>query len=318
MNSYRLPVTVDLNQIAPSTTPYTIPAGAFVDPRAPYQNWFLLMTSENLGGSNYQAMQVEIKHKLSHGLSLQGNYTWAKNLSDAQGSDAPTVFSSEEAYAAEVANRFDIAGDRGNVVGTPRQRILITGTYQLPFGAGRTWLKSGAANAVLGGWNLSTITTMQTGQWLTPTINPTGPNSYDPTQINDQSNTDVANRTGASLRPDCVGNPIPSNQSPSQFFNINAFTSTPPGAGRFGSCGLGIMQGPGMIDVDLGLAKTFQFKERFRLRLEASFTNVLNHANYAPPATNVGNPSTFGVLQSVLPQGSGGNRVGQAALRLDF
>lgn len=52
--------------------------------------------------------------------------------------------------------------------------------------------------------------------------------------------------------------------------------------------------------------------------LEASFTNALNHVNYAPPATNINNPATFGVLESVLPQGAGGNRVGQAALRLDF
>jgi hypothetical protein len=318
MNSYRMPVTVDWNQIAPSTTPYTIPAGAYVDPRAPYQNWFILMSSENLGFSNYQALQTEVSRHLSQGLSFQANYTWAHNISDAQGSDAPTVFAPEEAYASEVANRFDVAADRGNVVGTPRQRLLLTGIYQLPWGAGRTWLKSGALNAVLGGWNLSTITTIQTGQWLTPTINPTGPNSYDPSQINDQSNTDIANRAGASLRPDCVGNPIPSNQTPGQFFNINAFTSTPPGAGRFGSCGLGILQGPGMIDVDLGLAKVFQIRERLRLRLEASFTNALNHVNYAPPATNISNPSTFGVMQAALPQGSGGNRVGQASLRLDF
>ncbi|HVO97224.1 MAG TPA: carboxypeptidase regulatory-like domain-containing protein [Bryobacteraceae bacterium] len=318
MNSYRMPVTVDWNQIRPSTTPYTVPAGAYVDPRAPYQNWFLLMSSENLGFSNYQALQTEVRHSISHGLSFQANYTWAKNISDAQGSGAPSVFAAEEAYAAEVTNRFNIAADRGNVVGTPRQRLLITGIYQLPFGAGRTWLKSGVLSYVLGGWNLSTITTLQTGQWLTPTINPTGSNSYDPSLINDQSNTNVANRTGAFLRPDCVGNPIPQHQGPGGFYNINAFTSTPPGAGRFGSCGLGILQGPGMIDVDLGLAKVFQIREGVRLRLEGSFTNALNHLNFAPPATNISNPSTFGVLQAVLPQGSGGNRVGQVSLRLDF
>ncbi len=318
MNSYRLPVTVDLNQIAASTTPYTVPNGAFVDPRAPYRNWFLLMTSQNLGFSNYQALQSELKGTLANGLSFQASYTWAKNISDAQGSDAPAAFAGEEAYAAEVANRFHIAADRGNVVGTPRQRLLVTGVYQLPFGAGRKWLTNGFLSAALGGWNLSTITTLQTGQWLTPTINPTGANSYDSSQINDQSNTNVANRVGASLRPDCTGNPIPSNQIPGQFFNLGAFSSTPPGAGRFGSCGVGILQGPGMIDVDLGLAKQFQIKERLKLRFEASFTNVLNHVNYAPPVTNISNPSTFGILQSVLPQGSGGNRVGQAALRIDF
>jgi hypothetical protein len=73
-----------------------------------------------------------------------------------------------------------------------------------------------------------------------------------------------------------------------------------------------------MIDVDAGLAKSFQLSERYRLRFEATFTNVLNRANFAPPALNVGNPSTFGVLEAALPQGSGGNRTGQLALRMDF
>ena len=73
-----------------------------------------------------------------------------------------------------------------------------------------------------------------------------------------------------------------------------------------------------MIDVDTGLAKVFQINERYRVRFEATFTNVLNHTNFAPPALNVGNPATFGVLQAALPQGSGGNRTGQLALRLDF
>jgi hypothetical protein len=311
MSSYRLPITIDLNQVAPSTTPYS-------PSLKPYPNWFLLMSSESEGNANYQAMQLQVDHKLSNGLSFQGSYTWAKNISDAQGSDAPTVFSGEESYAAEIANRFNLRQDRGNVAATPRHRFLLTDTYELPFGQGRRWGNSGFLASTLGSWSLSTITTIQTGPWLTPTINPTGPNSNDPSQINDQSNTNVANRVGASLRPDCVGNPIPANQTHANFFNINAFTSTPVGAGRFGSCGLGILQGPGMIDVDAGIAKRFQITEGLHLRFEASFTNILNHANFTPPAMNISNPGTFGVLQSVLPQGSGGNRTGQLALRLDF
>lgn len=68
-----------------------------------------------------------------------------------------------------------------------------------------------------------------------------------------------------------------------------------------------------MMDVDLGLAKQFQIHERMRLRLEASFTSVLNHVNYAPPATSISNPSVFGASQSAMPQGSGGNRARQTA-----
>jgi hypothetical protein len=251
-------------------------------------------------------MKVDLEHKLSHGLSFQAGYTWAKNISDAQGTDAPVTFGGEEPYAVEISDRYNLRHDRGNVVGTPRQRLLLTGVYQLPSKTGQaSFLK-----AVVQGWNASTITTIQTGQWLTPTISP----------IYDQSNTDMIVRSGggAVARPDCVGNLIPANQTHQDFFNINAFAPTPVGAGRFGNCGLGILQGPGMIDVDAGLAKYFQITERLGLRFEASFTNVLNHTNFAPPATNISNPTTFGVLQAARPQGAGGNRTGQLALRLDF
>jgi hypothetical protein len=102
------------------------------------------------------------------------------------------------------------------------------------------------------------------------------------------------------------------------YFNVNAFAVPPTNAGRFGTCGLGILEGPGEINVNAGLAKQFAFTERVHLRFEATFTNVLNHANFAPPAMNISNPSTFGVLNATLPQGLGGNRTGQLALRLDF
>ena len=73
-----------------------------------------------------------------------------------------------------------------------------------------------------------------------------------------------------------------------------------------------------MIDVDAGLAKRFKITERMHARVEATFTNVINHTNYAPPAMNIGEPSSFGILNTALPQGEGGNRTGQVAVRLDF
>jgi hypothetical protein len=272
-------------------------------------SWRRRFPLKTLGNASYQAGQIEVTHRISHGLSFQGNYTFAKNISDAQGSDAPSVFANEEAYAVEIANRFDLRSDRGNLAATPRQRLLLSGVYQLPFGAGLMWNKPGYLNAVLGGWDLSTVTTMQTGQWLTPTINP----------VYGQSNTDMVTRSGggAIARPDCVGNPIV-GQSRKNFYNVNAFAPTPAGAGRFGDCGLGILEGPNLIGVNSGLAKNFNIGERYRLRFEASFTNVINRSNFAPPQTNISKTATFGVLQSVLPQGAGGNRTGQLALRMDF
>ena len=106
---------------------------------------------------------------------------------------------------SEIADRFNIKSDRGNVVGTPRQRFMLTGTYQLPFGKGQTFAGPGFLNPVIGGWTASTVTTIQTGQWLTPTM----------PAADDQSNTDMIERStgGAIARPDCVGNPIPQHRS---------------------------------------------------------------------------------------------------------
>jgi hypothetical protein len=62
--------------------------------------------------------------------------------------------------------------------------------------------------------------------------------------------------------------------------------------------------------VNAGLAKTFELSERFKLRVESTFTNVFNHTNFAPPATNVSNPTTFGVLIGAQTAQNGGNRTG--------
>ena len=107
-------------------------------------------------------------------------------------------------------------------------------------------------------------------------------------------------------------------QSRAQYFNLAAFSATPAGAGRFGNAGVGILQGPGTAAVSLGVAKSFAVTERVHARFESTFTNVLNHTNFAPPATVVDSPSTFGVLSAPQTAENAGNRTGQAALRLSF
>ena len=107
-----------------------------------------------------------------------------RDLSDAQG-DAPGGFIPEVLLFTPTADQFDLRAARGNVAGMPRQRFLLTGTYQLPFGPGRSWSSNSKfLNAALGGWNLNTVTLIQTGPWLTPVISPT----------EDQSNTDIVGR----------------------------------------------------------------------------------------------------------------------------
>lgn len=305
MNSYRLNVSVNLNQIAPSALPY-VPS-PFVDPRAPFQNWGIIYSTENLGFQNYQGMQVEASHRNGNGLFFQANYTWAHNISDAQG-DAPAGFQGETRYGLSDLDRFAINLNRGNVAGTRRQRFLLTGSYDLPYGKGRRWSSSSSVvNGLLGGWSLNTITLLETGPYLTPTISCTL----------DQTNTDPI-AAGSVCRPDLVGSPIPSNRSSGNYFNLSAFAPTPVGAARVGNAGVGILEGPGTIAVNGGLSKVFNIREGLRMRFEATFTNALNHTNFAPPSTNVSSPQTFGVLNAAQTAEYGGNRTGQLALRLDF
>jgi len=330
MHSYRLSITEDLNQIPASATPYqTTVASPYVDPRAPYHNWFTLYSTFNAGEGNYNALEVEESHKMAHGLYFQANYTLAKNLADNQG-DNPTAFAGEVNYGVPIANRFDVGSDYGSVEGTRHNRFLLTGLYQLPFGQGRTFLNTGGwKNAVLGGWELTTVTLLESGPWLTPSISPGGcqvpslsngacpplPNGQPET--NDQSNTDVVNR-GAYLRPDQVSTNLYSGQSRAHYFNLAAFSPTPVGTGRFGNAGVGILEGPGTAAVSLGLAKVFPVTERVRMRFESTFTNVLNHTNFAPPPTQIDVPATFGVLSAPQTAENAGNRTGQMALRIEF
>jgi hypothetical protein len=307
MHTYRLSVTEDLNQIPASTTPYqTTTTSPYVDPRAPYHNWFELYSTFNASEANYNAIEFQESHKMSHGLFFSANYTLAKNLADNQG-DTPTAFAGEVNYGIPIADRFHVRSDYGNVEGTRRQRFLFTGVYQLPFGQGRTFLNSGGwKNAMLGGWEMTNVTLVETGPWLTPSIS----DSYD------QSNTDVINR-GAYLRPDQLSADLYQGQSRAHYFNLAAFAPTPAGAGRFGNAGVGILQGPGTVTASLGLAKAFRLTERVNARFESTFTNVLNHTNFAPPATAIDNP-TFGILSAPQTAENAGNRTGQLALRVEF
>ncbi|HMH15437.1 MAG TPA: TonB-dependent receptor [Edaphobacter sp.] len=300
MHTYRLSVTEDLNQVAASTTPYSAS-------ELPYQNWTTLYSTFNAGKANYGAFELEASHRMAHGLYFDANYTFAKNEADNQG-DAPSAFAGEVNYGVPVADRFNIAQNYGNVEGTRRHRMLLTGLYQLPFGQGRTWMNGGGwRDVLLGGWDVNNVTLLETGPWQTPSISAAA----------DQSNTNVANR-GAILRPDMVSKNYYAGQSRAQYFNLAAFAPTPAGAGRFGNAGVGILQGPGTAAVSLGVAKVFLITERVHARFESTFTNVLNHTNFAPPATVVDSPLTFGALIGPQTAENAGNRTGQLALRVDF
>jgi hypothetical protein len=87
--------------------------------------------------------------------------------------------------------------------------------------------------------------------------------------------------------------------------------------GRFGNAGVGTLVGPGTVNLSMGVGKSFRLAERASLKFEGTFTNLPNHPNLNDPGTGI-NSIAFGRITSARGADSGGNRVGQFALRVEF
>jgi hypothetical protein len=175
-------------------------------------------------------------------------------------------------------------------VDIPTHRVSGNFIYELPFGKDKRFL-SGAnpvLRAVAGGWELSAIYSMSSGDFLTPEW--TGP---DPTGAAYTTGTTPPTVT---LRPNCPANPNLSQPAPNHWFNVAAFS--PPSPGSFGSCAKGVIKGPGINQVDAGLAKYLTLKERVRLRWEMTATNLFNHPQWSDPDTNISDVGTVGVVSA--------------------
>lgn len=308
----------DINQPAPFTAnpdgtgPQTFDQRPRTD--RPFPNWLFIYSRSGGAVSSYHAMQTELIHRYSSGLTLQSTWTWARNMAD-NSSFPGSYFLGEEGEGASI-NRFDRRADWGNVGGTRRHRWVTTMVYELPVGKGRHFLSNTnrVLNGFVGGWRLSTIALLQTGPFLTAWI------------PGDASGTGTGTRRTGGQRPDALGDGNIANPTPDRYWNRDAFTC--PGAasgtfsctdaiGRFGNSKVGNLIGPGTINLSMGLAKNFRLTERFSLKFESSFTNLPNHPNLSDPETNVGSAG-FGVVTSARGSDSGGNRVGQFAVRIEF
>jgi len=284
----------DLNQVPANTQGYAAVKGT-----RPFTNFNAVLTRDNGPTAKYNAGTFELTKRFGGGLNFQSSYTWAKNISDALGT-APTGFSAEN--GPTTLNRFDIGADAGNVAFTRRNRFLTTFFYDLPFGQGKKYMSSanGFANAVLGNWTVAGVLLAQSGPYLTPTFSGTDP-----------SGTGVLVRGVTSTqRPDCAGTP--------SLTNINAFSIPGNDIGRFGNCGVGILEGPGTGVFSATVGKQFKLTERLGMKFEAQFANLFNHVNPDIPSTNVSSPTSFGLSHDVQGGEQAGPRTVQFGLRFSF
>ena len=221
------------------------------------------------GISSYNALEVDVRKQLSHGLQLRGVYTWANNL-DTGTAWNTSVSANTPAYVMYPGNpKLDYGPAATNI----RHAVAINGTWELPFG--RTLLRSAnsPAKQLASDWEISGVATLQSGFPFSPQL------GYNPT-----GNGDTRNPVRPNLNPDF--DRAPYRKGVKQWFDPAAFSAPYPGT--FGNVGRDTLTGPGLKELDLSVAKSARIYEQFHAQFRAEFFNILNHSNFTTP-----NPVVF-------------------------
>ena len=240
-----------------------------------WQNW------NGLG--NYNGLQAKFQRTFGHGITLLSGYTWSKAMDNTGGN-----FVGEGERSGSLQDSYNRAADYSLASQDVPHRFFVAYLYELPVGRGKRFLnQGGAANAILGGWQLNGITTIQSG------------NPVFVDQACNRANTDAG-----TMRPDLLHSPnLPGGRSHgaevAEWFDTSAFVNVcpgPEGPFSFGNAGRNIVRGPGINDWDFGVAKQIPLKgESKHLEFRSEFFNIPNHPIFGQPGGTAGTPQ-FGVI----------------------
>jgi hypothetical protein len=249
--------------------------------------------------SLYNALQVDFRKRMSHGLDLRGAYTWARSMDDGDTLNASGAANTEG--LAEDAHNLQLDWGRSNF--DVRNAATINAVYSLPYG--RNGGSCGTRCLFLGGWNVAGIFNYQGGLPFTPELS-----------FNPSNNGDTTNPVRPSLNPNFHGNIITGN--PSQFFLPTAFVV--PQAGTYGNLQRDSLTGPAVTELDTSLYKTVHLAERLNLQLRGDAFNILNHANFNTPNLVVYSSATSAPSSSagVITSTSTTSRQLQVSARLSW
>ncbi len=248
-----------------------------------------IATTAARGESKYNSLQASLRQRSANGVEFLASYTLGKVTTNNRGfygvfggTGLQGVTSATE--GAYWQNTYDPEAEWGPAFHDVRHNVVFSATYDLPFGAGRAHGSQWPAivDAFLGGWRIGGI--FQTRSGLPITV------------IDGRARSLQGER--GSERPDCVGDPVPSDQSINRWLDINAFSVVP--MGTFGNCPVGVARAPGYTNLDLMLSKrvTLGSDTYGEFRLEAF--NALNHPSFGPPARDISVPNTFGIITNTV------------------
>ena len=235
----------------------------------------LTSIADGVGNSTYNSFQGKLQKRLSHGFYAVLAYTWSKNISDgdalSNGVTGVAIFTN----AQDAYNRHLEKGDADFDI---PQRFVGSYGWELPFGSQKRYLnQSRALNRLVGGWQVSGITTLSSGAPYDLQVSPNTLN------------------TGTPQRPNRIGSGALSDPTIYEYFNLAAFTV--PALYTFGNAGRNVLRGPGLHTFDISAVKDTTFLERYRLQFRTEFFNAFNTPQFNPPGNTIGTP-TAGIISS--------------------
>ena len=253
----------------------------------------ILMRDVRDSSAIYHSMQLKMEKRFSYGFSFLGVMTIAKQL----GGPVSHAVSADPGFQ----NNNDRQADRSLVGFDQPRRIVLSGNWDLPFGAGRP-LFSGARGLVgklIGGWQINGITTIQSGFpiGLTTAVNQTNSFGGGSRPNNSGQSAELSGRVVERLE---------------RYFNTSVFSQPAPFTFGNVSRNLPDVRTPGLINFDFSATKLTAITEFVNLQFRAEFFNALNRPNFGSPGTALGN-ANFGVISS-----AGDPRIIQFGLKLIF
>jgi outer membrane receptor protein involved in Fe transport len=289
------------------------PQSAFGQPLDPINtNFSSIRGMFYKGRSYYDALELQLAKRMSHGFQMQGTYTWAKSIDTSSATLAGDAFGN----SISSLHYFDPRLTRGLSDFNVGRTLVLNGTWTLP--SAKSW--SGPAKWVADGWELGLIFTASDGVPFTPTW---ATNGGDPSNSNSQDDYAFLNLVRGSgcntltnpghpenyIKTQCFAiptapdmkfwntycNPRPPSAQPAPP-NPPVFVTFPTCFNLRGNVGRNSLIGPGITSLDFSVFKNNRVKrisENFNVQFRVEMFNILNHPNFAPPGPGDGNTDLF-------------------------
>jgi hypothetical protein len=271
----------------------TIPVAQLLKPFPRFTN--VDFYRNNVGSTNYNALQAKLEQRFSHGLAFLISYTRSKLIDEASSVFDASILTGPIANFP-VADSFNRRLERDVSNGDMPNVFVGSFTYELPFGKGKRLLDQGIGKSIFGGLELAGVVTLQSGL---------------PLAVTQVTNFNAFAGFGTQ-RSNLLSNPnLPaSQQTTSRFFNVAAFTIAPQFT--IGTASRNPVRGPHYRNTDVALIKRISFGETRNLEFRTEVFNLTNTPPLGAPNTVVGSAG-FGSITS-----AGDPRVIQFGAKLNF